>query len=119
MGKSRDLADLGNNVGDVVSGSAKALVNFNGTGTVAIRDSLNVASITDNGTGNHDLNFSSGFANDEYCVAGSCGTVGVESGFITDLGNRTTGVFGIIPRTHAGSLFDFTRISATIHGDLA
>jgi hypothetical protein len=31
----------------VVNGSAKAWVNFNGTGTVAIRDSLNVGSITD------------------------------------------------------------------------
>jgi hypothetical protein len=34
----------------VVNGTAKAWVNFNGTGTVAIRASFNVASITDNGT---------------------------------------------------------------------
>lgn len=37
--------------------TAKAWVNFNGTGTVAIRASGNVSSITDNGTGNYTINF--------------------------------------------------------------
>lgn len=37
--------------------TAKAWVNFNGTGTVAIRASGNVSSITDNGTGNYTVNF--------------------------------------------------------------
>ena len=41
----------------VVNGSAKAWVNFNGTGTVAIRESFNVSSITDNGTGSYTANF--------------------------------------------------------------
>ena len=36
---------------------AKAWVNFNGTGTVAIRSSYNVSSITDNGTGDYTSNF--------------------------------------------------------------
>jgi len=36
---------------------AKAWVNFNGTGTVAIRASFNVSSITDNGTGDYTVNF--------------------------------------------------------------
>jgi len=35
----------------------KAWVNFNGTGTVAIRNSFNVSSITDNGTGDYNVNF--------------------------------------------------------------
>ncbi len=39
-------------VTNVVNGSAKAWVNFSGTGTVAIRRGFNVSSITDNGTGN-------------------------------------------------------------------
>lgn len=38
---------------DVLVGVAKAWVNFNGTGSVAIRSSFNVSSITDNGTGNY------------------------------------------------------------------
>jgi hypothetical protein len=35
----------------------RAWVNFNGTGTVAIRASGNVSSITDNGTGDYTVNF--------------------------------------------------------------
>lgn len=37
--------------------TCKAWVNFNGTGTVAIRASGNVSSITDNGTGDYTVNF--------------------------------------------------------------
>ena len=37
--------------------TSKAWVNFNGTGTVAIRGSGNVSSITDNGQGNYNVNF--------------------------------------------------------------
>jgi hypothetical protein len=42
-----------------VPGTAKAWVNFNGTGTVAIRASYNVSSITDNGTGTIRLTYNS------------------------------------------------------------
>ena len=47
----------------------KAWVNFNGTGTVAIRDSFNVGSITDNGTGDYTVNFAANMSNDDYAVA--------------------------------------------------
>jgi hypothetical protein len=53
-----------------LQGVAKAWVNFNGTGVVAIRDSYNVASITDNGTGDYSVNFSSAFAAATYAAAG-------------------------------------------------
>ena len=56
-----------------IQGSAKAWVNFNGTGTVAIRASYNVSSITDNGTGNYTLNFTNAFADTNYSVSGTCG----------------------------------------------
>ena len=53
-------------------GLAKAWVNFNGTGTLAVRDSLNVTSVTDNGTGDYTVNFASGaLANANYCITGS------------------------------------------------
>lgn len=54
----------------VINGSAKAWVNFNGTGTVAIRASFNVSSITDNGTGDYTVNFTSAMvdANYAFCV---------------------------------------------------
>ena len=53
------------------SGSLDAWINFNGTGTIAIRDSFNVSSITDNSTGEYTVNFQNAFADTNYCaVAG-------------------------------------------------
>ena len=46
--------------------TAKAWVNFNGTGTVAIRASGNVSSITDNGTGDYTVNFTVAMADANY-----------------------------------------------------
>jgi len=45
---------------------ARAWVNFDGTGTVAIRDSGNVTSITDNGTGDYTVNFSANMPDANY-----------------------------------------------------
>ena len=54
-----------------MTGIAKAWVNFNGTGTVAIRDSFNVSSITDNGTGDYTINFTTAMPDANYSVVGS------------------------------------------------
>jgi len=56
-----------------VSGTApiypcRAWVNFNGTGTVAIRGSGNVSSITDVGTGAYTVNFSTALVDANYCI---------------------------------------------------
>lgn len=61
-----------------LTGICKAWVNFNGTGTVSIRDSFNVSSITDNGTGDYTINFTTAMPNLNYAVDGSCG---ISSGF--------------------------------------
>jgi hypothetical protein len=58
-------------VATVVDGSAKAWVNFNGTGTVAIRAGFNVSSITDNGVGDYTANFTAAFADANYGFAGA------------------------------------------------
>jgi hypothetical protein len=52
--------------GSAPSYSARAWVNFNGTGTVAIRASGNVSSITDNGTGDYTVNFTVAMADANY-----------------------------------------------------
>ena len=49
----------------------RAWVNFNGTGTVAIRASGNVSSITDNGTGNYTVNFTTAMPDANYCISGT------------------------------------------------
>jgi hypothetical protein len=55
------------------AGTLKAWVNFNGTGTVAIRASGNVSSITDNGTGDYTVNFTTALADANYCITGTMG----------------------------------------------
>lgn len=61
----------------VVNGSAKAWVNFDGTGTIAARDSFNVSSLTDNSTGNYYVNYSTSFANTSYACPASSHAIGV------------------------------------------
>ena len=56
--------------GSAPSYSARAWVNFNGTGTVAIRASANVSSITDNTTGDYTINFTTAMSDANYSVVG-------------------------------------------------
>jgi len=58
-------------VSTVAQGSAKAWVNIDGTGTVSIRASFNVSSITDNGVGDYTVNFTTAMADVNYAVLGS------------------------------------------------
>ena len=51
-----------------MTGIAKAWINFDGTGTPAIRGSFNVSSITDNGTGNYTINFTTAMPNANYAT---------------------------------------------------
>jgi len=84
-------------VATVAQGSAKAWVNFNGTGTVAIRASFNVTSITDNGTGDYTVNFTNAFADTSYVPmlqnTGylSAGATYAALGILTIYGDFTTG----------------------------
>jgi hypothetical protein len=56
----------------------RAWVNFNGTGTVAIRASGNVSSITDNGTGDYTVNFTTAMPDVNYCsLVSGTGNVGI------------------------------------------
>ena len=77
-----------------VSGTAplymcRAWVNFNGTGTVAIRASGNVTSITDNGTGDYTVNFTTAMSDTNYAVFIGKSTDGDQF-----MGSGTTGPAG-------------------------
>lgn len=82
------------NVGTAPVYAARAWVNFNGTGTVAIRASGNVTSITDNGTGDYTVNFTTAMPDADYStiVAGN-GAFGVDreshSSIYTTISNAT------------------------------
>jgi len=75
----------------------RAWVNFNGTGTVAIRGSGNVTSITDNGTGDYTVNFTSAMPDANYAFTQhiSCASTGaINDG--CDLQSIAAGSFRIL-----------------------
>jgi len=85
---------LGSSVLATPSGSApaylcRAWVNFNGTGTVAIRASGNVSSITDNGTGNYTVNFTTAMPDTNFCHVSSCQSEIARSLTVTSSGSCT------------------------------
>jgi hypothetical protein len=59
---------------DGINYSCRAWVNFNGTGTVAIRASGNVTSITDNTTGDYTVNFTTAMTDANYVTSGASST---------------------------------------------
>lgn len=82
-GNSATATALTTASGSAPSYSARAWVNFNGTGTVAIRASGNVSSITDNGTGNYTVNFSTAMADADYAANASLNLAAASGFYVT------------------------------------
>ena len=106
-----------------VSGTAplymcRAWVNFNGTGTVAIRGSGNVSSITDNGTGDYTINFTTSMTDANYSTVGTTGSPSVAHGifmFVKGTGTATTASNVRISTVTTGSAdYDFVNVLAAI-----
>lgn len=109
----------------VVNGSAKAWVNFNGTGTPAARDSLNTSSLTDLGTGRFGQNFTSSFsgANFASSVSGSGTNPFPDTGDAnqnTRTQNVTASLLQMKIAYNSGSVvYDPPYMTYTSHGELA
>jgi len=74
-------------------GMCKAWVSFNGVGTVAVNDSYNVSSITDNGVGDYTINFTNAMPSVNYTPTGSVWNTG--DGGSTSLSGSTRGAAGL------------------------
>ena len=103
----------------IAQGRAKAWVNFNGTGTVAIRDNFNVSSITDSGTGVYTANFTTAMANANYASVVSTGYNDKgRYGIMIDSDDKATSgckMFGF--QTSTGSSLDSEEVSLAVFGD--
>lgn len=101
--------------------AAKSWVNFNGTGTVSIRRSYNVTSITDNGTGDYTVNFTNAFSDAKYMAVGMIGDTG-GSGFGIATGPRTTtptgSAFRFLTTTAGPTNTDYPYVHIAFFGDL-
>jgi len=89
-------------VATVVDGSAKAWVNFNGTGTVAIRAAFNVTSITDAGVGTYVVNFTTAMPDANYSAVAQFNTGA--GGNILDVNTYAAGSVAIQTRTGTGAV---------------
>ena len=106
----------------VVDGSAKARVSYNHNPTTNIRDSFNVSSHTDHGTGHTQINFTNAFTNDGYSVGamGQHNSTNVDisgyygTGLITPTGIRLASLI-----VSGSSYLDANYVTASFHGNLA
>jgi hypothetical protein len=130
MASELRVTTIANNAGSesvnttyVVNGSAKSWVNFNGTGTVAARDSLNFSGLTDNGTGDYTVTISNAMGNTDYSCGGSSqqNVAGTRGDFVVGLHStaQTTTTRRLSTVDSGGTATDALVVNMQIFGDLA
>lgn len=95
----------------------KAWINFNGTGTIAINDSFNVTSITDDGTGLFTITWDTDFASGDYAMGSMTGRSGASTPYFVVIRSSTAGTLLISTHNNAGTLSDIGNISITSWGN--
>lgn len=104
-------------------GLCKAWINFNGTSTIASRDTFNTTSLTDEGTGTYSFDFTNDMNNNDYAISGGARSPGVLSGILqapsASETSAATDSLEIYSTNVSGSLADLNHIFVIIHGDLA
>ena len=106
----------------VVNGSAKSWCNFNGESTIAIRDSLNVTSLTDDGTGDYRTNFSSSMSNANFSglvMTGDVDEGGTDSGRIEEVRGMSSSHLGMFCFNTSSAARDVEYFATSVHGDVA
>ena len=98
----------------VVNGSAKAWVNFNGTGTVAIRRALNVSSLTDNGVGLYTANFTNAMVDADYAYSLAGGNAAGSTNYELSPTAFSTGSISVIMQMNVGTDTDVPNNSIAI-----
>jgi hypothetical protein len=95
----------------------RAWVNFNGTSTVAIRASGNVSSITDNGTGDYTVNFTTALADANYSAQVWAATAGSTGVFIPTQSSTTvptTSALRLVTRNGSATANDLDYVQVAI-----
>ena len=106
--------DDGTDYQDIVKGWVK----FDGSGTVTISDSYNVSSITDNGTGDYTVNWTTAFASANYVTVATNEHTGAATGFVCiKTGGQAAGSVRVYNIDSAGSTFDPDSIHVMSIGD--
>ena len=99
-------------------GLAKAWMDLNGSGTIALRDSNNIASVTDNTTGDYTASYTSAMSNANYSALNSCGVSSVITASVRQH-TIAAGSYRLEMNETGGAAADSTYVHLGIHGDLA
>jgi hypothetical protein len=99
-------------------GLAKAWIDYKGTSTNSIRDSLNFASVSDNGTGDYTASYTSAMGNANYSALYSAGVKNVITAQ-ERLSAIATDSYRIEMQEDGGSASDSSYVMIAMHGDLA
>jgi hypothetical protein len=90
----------------IANGTAKAWVNFNGTGVVAIRAQYNVSSITDNGTADYTVNFTTAMSDANYVANFSSGQNSAVQYCLTNMITQTASGIRVVNSNLAAGFAD-------------
>ena len=106
--------------------AAKQWANLNGDGTIALRDSFNTSTATDNGTGDYSFTFTNSMSDANYLVVGA---ISQDYGNSNDIfqphtdssgeASPSSSTYRNATRNNSGTLNNNPRVNAEVQGDLA
>jgi len=100
--------------------AAKSWANFDGTGTIASRDSFNVASLTDLATGKYETNFTNNMDSGNFAIQLCSDATSTNDAFNRSAaGSNNTAAKGHLRHYESNSLTNVELMISTVHGDLA
>jgi hypothetical protein len=120
-----NIKATGETASRAVSGVAATWCNLEGNiATLTIRDSFNVASVTDTATGRHGLNFTNSFGSSNFCMSGStrgnaAGTTNLTVMQDDGIARSASKVSYIVKRGNNTASSDNSDEHVSAHGDLA
>ena len=120
-GQTTIVGEGGTTTTNLQQGLVKAWGNLDGSGTISTRDSFNIASASDEGTGIYDFNYTNNMTNDDYSAQESVNETSGKQGHL----NRLPAIDDITTSdirfgcTYDGTNRDVDELYVTITGDLA
>jgi hypothetical protein len=120
-GQTTIVGEGGTTTTNLQQGLVKAWGNLDGSGTISTRDSFNIASASDEGTGIYDFNYTNNMSNDDYSAQESVNETSGKQGHL----NRLPAIDDITTSdirfgcTYEGTNRDVDELYVTINGDLA
>lgn len=121
--KVSNLTDGTNSVSmeTILKGTAKAWVVFNGTGAVAVLNSYNITSITDDAVGRYTLNFTNPMKNLNYAYSGTGRWNSTSSAVHVGQNPSQVKTLSSLPfqvsNSSSGGAVDMTDVTVIVHGD--